>query len=192
MISLPATVLRSAGVAASPPSGPPSALVALLERARAAEVSGDWSSAIATYAAAFRLLTTEGDAAAAAEIMRAAGVVHWQRGDCELAEEHFEASLAIADCAGLDAVRPRILNGMAILEQFRGGIDRARALYGAARDAAARQGDDRLLAKVDQNLGTLANIEGDSASALTSYTSALAGFAEEAAVNAMCFRQPAA
>ena len=154
----------------------PETLAALVERAVEAERSGEWAVALERYAAAFRRLTTDGDASSAADIMRATGVVHWQRGDGELAEEHFEASIAIAECAELHGLRARALNCMAILEQFRGRIERARALYASARMIATDLGDDRLLAMVDQNLGTLANIQGDAVGALTSYASALVGF----------------
>lgn len=158
------------------PAERPSAMSLLVEQARDAERSGEWTLALERYAAAFRLLTTEGDASSAADILRSTGVVHWQRGDGELAEEHFECSIAIAQCARLPTLQAQALNCMAVVEQFRGRIVRARELYAFARGIAERTSDDRMLAMVDQNLGTLANIEGDPAGALTSYSSALAGF----------------
>lgn len=154
----------------------PTPMEGLLEQARAAERSGEWQVALDRYADAFRRLTEDGDAGAAADILRATGVVHWQRGDWELAEEHYEASLAIAECADLQLLRARALNSMAILEQFRGRITRANELYSAARDIATALEDDRLMAMVEQNIGTLANIQGDTASALSSYGEALKGF----------------
>ena len=154
----------------------PSEMARLVEQAREAERSGEWAAALDHYADAFRRLTQDGDASAAADILRATGVVHWQRGDWELAEEHYEGSLAIAECADLPLLRARALNSLAILEQFRGRIGRAHSLYAMSRSIATELGDDRMLAMVDQNLGTLANIEGDAARALESYTSALRGF----------------
>lgn len=148
----------------------------LLEEAREAERSGEWTIALERYADAFRRVTADGDAASVADILRATGVVHWQRGDWELAEEHYDASLAIAETCALGHQRARALNSMAILEQFRGRIDRASELYGGAHAIAEQVGDDRTLAMIDQNLGTLANIQGDAAKALESYTSALRGF----------------
>ena len=157
-------------------AAPASPMQQLLELAREAERSGEWTTALEHYADAFRRVTVDGDATAAADMLRAMGVVHWQRGDWEHAEEHYEASLAIAEASDLPQQHARALNSMAILEQFRGQIGRARELYGSARAIAAEHGDDRTVAMVDQNLGTLANIEGDATSALGSYTSALRGF----------------
>ena len=110
----------------------------LLEEARQAEACGDWDGALARYSRAYRMLPSSGgDAALAAEILRASGVVHWQRGDGELAEEHYDACLAIAEAAGLEGLRARALNGMAVLQQFRGHADDAKRLYAQSRELAA-------------------------------------------------------
>src|SRR5688500_1644589 len=155
-----------AGGTATAVVAPATPMQQLLDQAREAERSGEWSIALERYADAFRRVTADGDAAAAADMLRAMGVVHWQRGDWELAEEHYEASLAIAHASELGQQHARALNSMAILEQFRGRIDRARELYAAARALAEELGDDRTLAMLDQNLGTLANIQGDASTAL--------------------------
>ncbi|HEX6588337.1 MAG TPA: HD domain-containing phosphohydrolase [Longimicrobiales bacterium] len=148
----------------------------LVDQAHSAEQAGEWTQALERYAKAFSLVTSEGDAAMAAEILRCTGVVHWQRGDGELAEECFDGSIEIALRADLPLLRARALNCLAIVEQFRGRIDRARELYGEARAIAGELQDDRTLAMVDQNLGTLANIQGEAAEALSSYKQALRGF----------------
>jgi len=62
------------------------------------------------------------------------------------------------------------------VEQFRGQLDEAEALYARAGDIAREAGSHRLAATIDQNLGTLANIRGDLPLALARYESALERF----------------
>jgi len=152
---------------------PPTDLDALVERARSAHQSGEWTQALELYEEAYRRAIHEGDAADIARLLRWSGQVHAERGEPEIAEELYDASLAIAEANRLDKDIVNVLSSRAALEQFGGQPDRAELLYERARSLAAHLGDDRLAATVDQNMGVLANMRGDMASALVSYTSAL-------------------
>ena len=144
--------------------------------ARAAERAGDWDAALTHYESAFASLTVGGTAADAADLFRWIGTVHRVRGDGERAEEAYEASLAIAECARLPFQIASALNCLGILVQFQGKPDLAEAHYTEARRYAVDAGDDRIVAMIDQNLGTLASIRGDMELAISSYESALQRF----------------
>ncbi len=144
-----------------------------ISAAQEAERAGSWQRALDHYEAALRVLPREGTAREAARVLRWIGTVHRERGDLELAEEVYAASLAIADLNELTADRAAVWNCLAITAQYRGHGEEAERLYMRARDLAERAEDLRLLAMVDQNLGTLASIRGDATFALASYRSAL-------------------
>lgn len=151
-------------------------LAALLESARTAERAGTLDEALQLFEAALWALPCAGDAATAADILRWIGTLHRQRGHTELAIESYEVSLAIAAAADLPYQRASALNCVAIIEQFRAETDRAHELYLEARELAEQVGDERLSAMIDQNLGTLSNIQGDVSAALAYYGSALHSF----------------
>lgn len=158
---------------ASPPAHGRDRLSVHVESARRAERAGAWDDALEHYEAAFRRLPHEGDAAGAAELLRWIGHIHRQRGDGELAEETYRASLAVARAADCRDHIAEALNSLAIVAQFGGDPGRAERLYDEARELAEHLGNTRLAAMVDQNLGALANMRGDSTTALRSYSSAL-------------------
>src|SRR5690606_41687357 len=86
--------------------------------ARSAERAGDWDAALTHYESAFASLTVGGTAADAADLFRWIGTVHRVRGDGERAEEAYEASLAIAECARLPFQIASALNCLGILVKF--------------------------------------------------------------------------
>lgn len=150
-------------------------LAALVDRARAADRAGDWEAAHTGYQSAFSSLQ-HGDQTIAADLLRWIGTLYRNRGDLEVATEHYEASLAVARATETAEAIPAALNCMAIVAQLRGSVDEAERLYGQAGELAAQMGDVRLAAMIDQNLGTLANTKGDYKSAVAAYTSALGRF----------------
>src|SRR5690606_32382060 len=62
---------------------------------------------------------------------------------------------------------------LANVELLRGELDAAAGIFLEAREISESVGHDRLVAQIDQNLGTIANIQGNVAIALLSYRSAL-------------------
>ncbi|MGH7481152.1 MAG: HD domain-containing phosphohydrolase [Longimicrobiales bacterium] len=146
---------------------------ALLGEAREAEKAGAWTDALERYESALTLVARAGDARRCAEILRWIGTLHRERGDLELADDVYGASLAIAEANALPDQVASALNCLAAVAQFDGRPRVAEDLYLRARAEAERASDPRLIAIVEQNLGSLANIRGDVATALTSYRSAL-------------------
>jgi putative nucleotidyltransferase with HDIG domain len=151
-------------------------LDSLIERAKTAERAGDWSDALQHYEAAFSLLPAQGDARRTTELLRWIGAVHRQRGDIELANDLYMASLEIANLNGMIDQAAYSVNCLAIVDQTAGRPDQAEKQYRKARELAEQAGDERLVAMIDQNLGSLANIRGDMKTALRNYRSALSRY----------------
>src|SRR5512133_3464341 len=119
---------------------------ARMEAARAAERRGAWGDAQSRYEEAFSLLPSARDAALFAEFFYRAGWAPYFQGDLEAADDAFSTSLAIAEADRLQ-------------------LD--------ARDVAHRAGDERLVAVLDTNLASIANLRGDVGTAIARYTSAI-------------------
>jgi putative nucleotidyltransferase with HDIG domain len=145
----------------------------LVARGRTLASTGETDAALEAYEEAFRLLPAQGDAARAAKILRWIGTIHRERGDMEIASELYDASLAIAEAAGLEEDMASVYNCMAIIEQFAGAPARAEALYRDAKRVAVGIRSEPMIAMIDHNLGMLANMRGDTPAALLNYTSAL-------------------
>ncbi|MGQ0813442.1 MAG: tetratricopeptide repeat protein [Gemmatimonadota bacterium] len=147
-------------------------LGAVLEAARAAETSGQWDDALSIYERALEYFRTQGGEAVA-QLLRKIGLVHYFRGNFELALALFERSKHIADESGLICDGAAASNCLGIVHQALGELELAESLYEAAQKQALEVGDDRLAVMIDQNLGTIANIRGQSELALQRYSSAL-------------------
>jgi putative nucleotidyltransferase with HDIG domain len=149
------------------------ALEELIESGRQSAATGEYEAALSAYEAAFRLIPSEGDARRAAQILRWIGTIHRERGDIEEARELYDASLEIARANQLTEDIASVYNCMAVVEQFSGGPDRAETLYREAKRVAVGIRSEPLIALIDNNLGMLANMRGDTPAALLNYTSAL-------------------
>jgi putative nucleotidyltransferase with HDIG domain len=147
-------------------------LKAVLDAARAAETSGQWDDALSMYERALEEHRAEGGEPVA-ELLRKIGLVHYYRGNFELSFALFERSKAAAQSAGLTGHVSAANNCLAIVHQSLGQLDIAEALYEEAQRQAVEAGNERLAVMIDQNLGTVANIRGDSEGALRRYSSAL-------------------
>jgi len=106
-------------------------------------------------------------------LLRAVGRTYLQAGEPRTAIDAFSNALALAEELGDATGAAHATNGLAAAEQQLGNLDRSEELYVRARVAAAAAGDDRLIAMIDQNLGTVANIRGNFAAALRSYQASL-------------------
>ncbi len=147
----------------------------VLAAARAAEEDGRLDAALAIYQTALDEWQPQGGAPAA-ELLRKIGLVHYYRGDFDVALNLFESSRRV----GLEADVPNLVaqatNCLAIVRQALGQIDHAESLYCEALSLAVRVGNQRLAVMIEQNLGTVASIRGESSMALESYLSALSGY----------------
>ncbi|MCU0620872.1 MAG: tetratricopeptide repeat protein [Gemmatimonadales bacterium] len=115
-----------------------------------------------------------GDQCLLAEALRRLAVVHHRQGDTEEAMALCRRSLATAEAAGDRVLTADALNTLAGFEFERGDVDSARARF---EGALALAGDrPALRARVEQNLGILANIQGEHQTARRHYGESLAAF----------------
>jgi len=141
----------------------------VVEEARSLERNGQWSDARAMYGC---LLTKPSlSLSARSSLHRWIGRAHIQEGSPDLARPELEQAVSDAENAVDTGALAHALNWLAIVEQTLGNLDRSEELYARARTCAADAGDEMLLAMLDQNLGTIANIRGNLTLALGSYES---------------------
>ena len=139
----------------------------LLHEARARERTGCMPEAVAAYEAATAAAALAGEHPVLAEALRRLAVVRHHRGESAEARELCRRSHAAARRAGNDVLAGEALNTL-------GGIDLETDAVADARQNFLRAlelgGESRQLrARVEQNLGILANIQGDFDEALTRY-----------------------
>ncbi|HET7456466.1 MAG TPA: HD domain-containing phosphohydrolase [Gemmatimonadaceae bacterium] len=146
---------------------------ARMDAARDAERRGAWADAQCRYEEAFSLLSSARDAALCAEFFYRAGWAPYFQGDLEAADDAFSTSLAIAEANRQQALTAQARVGLAAVEFRRGHVAEAERLQLDARDVAHRAGDERLVAVLDTNLASIANLRGDVGTAIARYTSAI-------------------
>src|SRR6059036_1872840 len=146
----------------------------LLHEARARERAARVPEAIASYEAAIAAAEFAEEQAVLAEALRRLAVVRHRRGESTEARELCRRSHAAARRAGNDVLAGEALNTL-------GGIDLETDAVADARQNFLRAlelgGESRQLrARVEQNLGILANIQGDFDEALTRYGRSLEAY----------------
>ena len=113
------------------------------------------------------------DACRATLLLRRVARTYIDEAHFEEALDCLDAAVACAEAGGDGAGVTHAVNLMAVAHQGMGRLDEAVGLYQRARDAALRCGDDGLVAMVDQNLGTVAAIQGEVARAIAHYRASL-------------------
>jgi putative nucleotidyltransferase with HDIG domain len=174
-------MLRTKGVTASttvyrPPAelGPTSDLGELLAAARARELQGNIADAIAAYRAIIRDADRHTDARALAEALRRLGGIHRRRHELDLAAELSRRSYEVARSTDDRTLVGEALNALAMIHFARGDWERARHELDHALSIATES--DALRARIEQNLGTMANVEGDLDTALEHYQRSFESF----------------
>lgn len=146
-------------------------LETMVTEARRSEREGRWQQARELYQ---RVLDDDTLAPASrSAVLRWMGRTHLEQGNPDDARASFDRALDVAAAAADVGGQAHALNWIAIAEQSVGNLDRSEELYARARVAAEQSGDDLLIALIDQNLGTIANIRGKLDVALQSYQSSL-------------------
>ena len=140
----------------------------VLDAARAAEEAGRWDDALSIYQNALDQWHADGGAPVC-ELLRKIGLVHYFRGDFDVALNLFESSRRIASENGIDSQVASATNCLGVVHQALGQIDLAEQLYKTARMLADLLGDERLTVLTEQNLGTIASIRGETLIALQCY-----------------------
>jgi putative nucleotidyltransferase with HDIG domain len=145
----------------------------LLERATAQERAGAWYDAGRTLHAVYAGSIEHRDLPTLLEAVVRLGHCHRMAGNRELAGEMLELARTLGQIHDRDDIVGRALNGQGVLQQDRGDLDGARALYQKANDLGHGAEDEVLIGETEQNLGILANIRGDLDEARRRYERAL-------------------
>ena len=145
----------------------------LAELARAAGLGESPDLAVKWNREALVLLGNDGDTPLLADVLRWQGSVSNNRGRTSEAEPLFARSLEVATNIGYDAGIAHALNCFASLAQRRGNVIAATNLTSDALIAAKRCGDTPLVGMVQQNLGMIADVRGNSAAAHAHYSVSL-------------------
>jgi putative nucleotidyltransferase with HDIG domain len=145
-----------------------------LHEARAQERAGAIAKAFESYRAAVAEAVTAGAASVEAEALRRLAVLHHHRNERDTARGLGGRSLAIAQEIGDQVLAGEALNVLGGFAFESGAMDEARGRYQEALGLGGT--DPGLRGRIEQNLGILANIQGDHAQAMLHYRRALEGF----------------
>ncbi len=150
------------------------AAVDLLHEARARERAACIPEAVQLYEAAITAAERTGERAVVAEAQRRLAVVLHHRNESDRARELCNRSYQVACDIGNDILAAEALNTMGGLALRTGEMEEARTFF---LQALERGGSARALeARVEQNLGILANIRGQLVEAVRHYERAVAAY----------------
>ena len=146
----------------------------LLREAQVLERAGNFAGAIERYEAAIVAAERSSDLANLAEALRRLAVVRHHRDDTAQARGLCRRSFEVARDLGDDLLAAEALNTLGGVEMTSDWLEDARQNFLRALDFGGAY--EALRAKVEQNLGILANIQGELDEAATRYTRALAAY----------------
>ncbi len=145
-----------------------------LEEAKDQERAGAILQAMESYELAIGIAERTGEKEVLAEALRRLAVLRHHRDDHVRARELSQRSLEIAKTIGSDHLAAEALNTIGGLLLTGGSLADARKSFTQALDLGKQSRE--LKARVEQNLGILANIQGDLYEALTRYERSLAAY----------------
>ena len=146
----------------------------LLIEARALERAVCMTEAVASYQAAIDSANTAGERAVLSEALRRLAIVRHRRGESAEARELCLRSHAVARDAGADLLAAQALNALGGIGLETDAVTDAREHFLRALELGGESRE--LRARVEQNLGILANIQGDFDEALTRYGRSLEAY----------------
>lgn len=141
----------------------------LAELARAAGLGECPADALQWYREAIALLGAEGETTLLADVLRWQGSVLAGRGRTSEAEPFYQRSLEVSGRIEYDAGRAHALNSLGALALRRGDIDGAARLMSDSLFVAEQCQERRLIGMLQQNLGIIADIRGNSTAAFGHY-----------------------
>ena len=106
-------------------------------------------------------------------ILRRVGRTFLDDGDVAAGLDCLEAALAVAEACENPSEIAHTVNVMAISYWQRGLLEEGESLYHEAARVAHIAGDEKLIAMIEQNLGVIASMRGDVATALQHHTTSL-------------------
>lgn len=143
-----------------------------LDSARAAEEAGKIDDALSIYQDALARCQAAGGAPVSV-LLRKIGLVHFYRGDFDVALNLFESARRVANESHAKGEEANALNCIAATHQNLGQLPAAEESYLRARDLADAAGDATLVVMIDQNIAIIENIRGNSGMALQRFQDAL-------------------
>ena len=146
----------------------------LLHQARARERAGRIADAVASYEAAIAAAGSAGEPAVLAEALRRLAVARHRRGESSDARELCLRSHAVARQAGNAVLAGEALNTLGGIDLESGALADARRHFLQAVELGGQSRE--LGARVEQNLGIVANIQGDFDEALARYARSLEAY----------------
>ncbi len=146
----------------------------LLHEARAQERAARIPEAVAVYEAAIAAAELAGEQAVLAEALRRLAVVRHHRGESDEARALCRRSHAVACRAGNGVLAGEALNTLGGIDLETDAVAHARENFLRALDLGGHSRE--LRARVEQNLGILANIQGDFDEALARYGRSLEAY----------------
>ncbi len=146
----------------------------MLDEARGRERAGCIPEAIARYESGIRAAEQEGARALLAEALRRLAVLRHHRGEPAQARALCHQSYDVAGQISNDVLAAEALNTLGGLDLATGSLEDARRTFMRALElgGSSRQ----LRARVQQNLGIVANIQGELSDALARYERSLAAY----------------
>src|SRR3989442_449970 len=148
----------------------------LLHGARAQERAARISDAIASYEAAIATAEGAGEPALLAEALRRLAVIRHHRNESDQARRLCHASYTVAHAAGNDLLAAEALNTLGGIDLETDAVADARRHFLRALELGGHSRE--LCARAEQNLGILANIQGDLDEALARYGRSLQAYHE--------------
>lgn len=145
----------------------------LVELGKEKQRGGDPQGALECQERALSIMAGYGQHPFVADILYWMGTVHRELGQTAQAEALYQRSLEAALWTGSLDGEPYAVNGLAAVAQRRGEVRLAEGLYRRAARLAAEITGHRMIGLVEQNLGILANAQGDLAGALVHYRRSL-------------------
>ena len=146
----------------------------LVLNARERERAGCIPEAIEHYEAAILLAERGGEQTVLAEALRRLAVVRHQRDECETARELCHRSHEVARHIGNTLLAGEALNTLGVMLLREGSLTQAQETFLRALDLGGASRE--LRARVEQNLGIVANIQGELDEALGRYASSLEAY----------------
>ncbi len=148
---------------------------AALQAGREYERAGRTVEAVASYSTAAQMATDARDDVVLAESLRRLSVLYaTKQNNLALARELCLRSFGLAQAIGNGRLAAEALNTMGVQELLTGSVADARNLF--VRALATAGINRELHARVEQNLGILANIRGDHDEAMTHYERSLESY----------------
>ncbi len=164
------TLLPPAAAAPSPTGGTRRG-AELLHEARERERGGCIPEAIECYETAITVAEQGEEQTVLAEALRRLAVLRHHRNESERARELCRRSYTVAQLIGNELLAAEALNTVGVMDLTTGSLDDARKTFLEALELGGRSRE--LRARVEQNLGILANIQGELDEALSRYERSL-------------------